>query len=203
MTEDGRHNEQQRESIKKRRNEAQRKFLDALEETSNVQIACRRAGIVRATVYRWLKFDAEFIKQFDLMKAHGREVVNDLAHSKLLQKLNEGYWPAIRHQLLYGHPDYLQKSSYEREQLQAEAKYKAYKEVMDFLHERNHPAFESDDFIKAIRDRALRGILGLDDDDEEEAEKFEKYPEGPNPAGPQNPPNQSDAEGKTPNAANG
>lgn len=60
-----------------------------------VQLACKRAGVSRATYYRWLKEDPKFAQECDEAFEKGRQSINDLAESKLIHKVNEGDMRAI------------------------------------------------------------------------------------------------------------
>ncbi len=60
-----------------------------------VQLACKRAGVSRATYYRWLKEDPKFALECDEALEEGRQSINDLAESKLIHRINEGDMRAI------------------------------------------------------------------------------------------------------------
>lgn len=77
-------------------------FLEKVEETHLIQVACQKVGISRATYYRWLEEDRGFAEKAKLAQFHGKEVVNDLAESKLITAIKNGerwaieFW--LRHQ---------------------------------------------------------------------------------------------------------
>lgn len=60
-----------------------------------VQLACKRAGVSRATYYRWLKEDSKFALEYDEALVKGIQSINDLAESKLIHRVNEGDMRAI------------------------------------------------------------------------------------------------------------
>lgn len=60
-----------------------------------VQLACKRAGVSRATYYRWLKEDPKFSLECDEALKKGQQSINDLAESKLIHRVNEGDMRAI------------------------------------------------------------------------------------------------------------
>ena len=60
-----------------------------------VQLACKHAGVSRATYYRWLKEDPKFALECEDALGKGIQSINDLAESKLIHKVNEGDMRAI------------------------------------------------------------------------------------------------------------
>jgi len=82
-----------------------------LSESGNISFACKRAGVSRETYYRWRKDSEEFTLKYDSAVSSGKEFVNDLAHSKLMQSINEGYFPAVKFQLMNCHDDYHPKKT--------------------------------------------------------------------------------------------
>lgn len=87
------------------------KVLEHLSESGNVSYACKRAGVSRDTYYRWRSEDEQFAYQADAAIGSGKEFVNDLAHTKLMQSINEGHFPAVRFQLINCHKDYHPKKT--------------------------------------------------------------------------------------------
>jgi len=88
----------------------QAKILECLAESGNVSYACKRVGISRETYYRWRDVD-EFAVASDEAIRDGKEFVNDLAHTKLMQSIQEGYFPAVKFQLVNCHDDYHPKKT--------------------------------------------------------------------------------------------
>ena len=72
------------------------KFLEALEATANVSAACKRSGIGRASVYRWLDEDTEFKKRYRIAMRHGREITTDFTENMLMKLVREGHFGAIK-----------------------------------------------------------------------------------------------------------
>lgn len=60
-------------------------------------MACKRAGINKATIYRWLKDDAAFKDRYDDSLRRGRETMVDHAESKLLKLIEKENLGAIRY----------------------------------------------------------------------------------------------------------
>lgn len=82
------------------------KLLEHLTESGNVSFACKRVGLERKTFYRWIEADADFSNEADTAIALGKSFVNDLAHTQLIRKMQEGDMQAVRLQLVSCHPDY-------------------------------------------------------------------------------------------------
>ena len=94
--------------IEQRISEQKQKVLEFLEESGNVSFACKRSGISRETYYRW-KEDAGFEAMADVAIDYGKSFVNDLAHTQLVRKIQEGDMQAIRFHLANCHDDYRSK----------------------------------------------------------------------------------------------
>ena len=97
-------------STVKRIRKQQAKILEYLAESGNVSYVCKRVGISRETYYRWRDED-EFAVVSDAAIRDGKEFVNDLAHTKLMQSIQEGYFPAVKFQLSNCHDDYHPKKT--------------------------------------------------------------------------------------------
>jgi hypothetical protein len=89
----------------------QDKVLEHLRESGNVSFACKRAGLSRETYYRWIKDNEDFAVKAQQSITDGKSFVNDLAHTKLMQSINEGYFPAVKFQLINCHDDYHPKKT--------------------------------------------------------------------------------------------
>lgn len=72
------------------------KFLDELENLPIVSVVCKRAGISKATIYRWIEDDADFKKKYDCSLKRGRETLVDHAESKLVKLVDKEVLGAIR-----------------------------------------------------------------------------------------------------------
>ncbi len=73
------------------------KLLDELENLPIVSVVCKRAGISKATIYRWLEGDTDFKKKYDRALKRGRERLVDHAESKLLKLIEKEQFCAIRY----------------------------------------------------------------------------------------------------------
>ena len=86
------------------------RFLDKLRKVPIVQVACEKSGISRNTVYRWLREDKEFAKEYAEAEAAGVEFVNDMSESQLLQLIKDRKFSAIRLWLTSNHKRFATKS---------------------------------------------------------------------------------------------
>ena len=81
-------------------------LLEQLKKTPIVQIACEKAGIGRATFYRWKAEDPTFAKAADEALFEGILLVNDLAESQLIGAVKDRNVQAIMYWLRHHHKDY-------------------------------------------------------------------------------------------------
>lgn len=96
-------------TIAKRQELEKSKLIDQLKKTPIIQIACEKAGIGRATYYRWLKDDPNFAESADNAIRHGSDLVNDMAESQLMAAIRERNLTAIIFWLKHHHPSYATK----------------------------------------------------------------------------------------------
>ena len=71
-------------------------FLEELSKTPIVSVVCQKVGLSRQTIYRWLSEDSKFKVQFNTAISRGRDSVNDLAESKLINKIRDDNMIAIQ-----------------------------------------------------------------------------------------------------------
>lgn len=90
-----------------------RQIIRQLQITPIPQFACERAGIARATYYRWRTNDVVFSRAADYAIEAGRFLVNDMAESQLIRQVKNGDGPAIRYWLSHNHPIYSKKYIHE------------------------------------------------------------------------------------------
>ena len=88
----------------------QESLLQELAKTPIVGTACQRAGISRATYYRWREESRDFEDEADFALAQGQDLINDLAESKLLQQIQDGHAWAIQLWLKRHHYRYMYKA---------------------------------------------------------------------------------------------
>ena len=86
---------------------AKKKLLEQLEKTPVIDYACQKVGVSRSTYYRWLNIDSEFKSNAINAEERGRLSVNDVAESKLIQKINDSDMRAITYWLESNHKKYI------------------------------------------------------------------------------------------------
>lgn len=82
------------------------KVLLELEKMPIVSVACKKAGIGRATFYRWCLESKAYSKLAKDAIAKGVSLINDLAESKLVDGIEDGDFNNIKYWLNNRHPDY-------------------------------------------------------------------------------------------------
>jgi len=87
----------------------QKQIIETLKTSPIVQIACQKAGISRATYYRWRKLDENFKKQTRKSIKEGCRFINDLAESQLISAIKDKNMTAIIFWLKNHHRDYTDK----------------------------------------------------------------------------------------------
>ena len=65
-------------------------MVENLERTPIIQALCEKVGITPATHYRWYKEDSEYAKKVDDALRGGKELVSDVAESKIITAIKEG-----------------------------------------------------------------------------------------------------------------
>jgi hypothetical protein len=83
-------------------------FLEQLEKTPVLQIACEKIGISRMTFHRW-KEDETFARQVKEAMSEGKGLINDLAISQLISSIKEKNLGAIKFWLEKNNPEYSNK----------------------------------------------------------------------------------------------
>lgn len=71
-----------------------------------VATACKKAGVSRATFYRWFMASKKYSKQAKAAIAKGVSLINDLAESKLVDGIEDGDFNNIKYWLNNRHPDF-------------------------------------------------------------------------------------------------
>ena len=92
--------------IEERQDKDKRAVVEALKEMPIIQVACKRAGIGRATYYRWKIEDSNFARECEAALREGIELVNDMSESQMVQLIKERKLPAINLWLKFNNPRY-------------------------------------------------------------------------------------------------
>lgn len=96
-------------TIEERQEKDKQNLLAILKEMPIVQIACKKAGISRATYYRWRKEDKNFLQQSEEAMAEGVDFINDLSEGQLVNLIREKSWPALAFWLRKRNPKFLDR----------------------------------------------------------------------------------------------
>ncbi|MDZ4785129.1 MAG: hypothetical protein SGJ02_03520 [bacterium] len=96
-------------TIEKRQTKNKGQLLEILRKTPIVQIACEKAGVGRATYYRWRKEDIRFAKVSDQALLDGSLLINDMAESQMMSAIKDKNMTAIIFWLKHHHPAYATK----------------------------------------------------------------------------------------------
>lgn len=95
--------------IDARKAREQASLLEQLKKMPIVQIACEKAGISRATYYRWRKEDPDFALSADEALHDGVALVSDIAESQLLTQIRDGNLGAVMYWLKHRNANYNNK----------------------------------------------------------------------------------------------
>lgn len=81
-------------------------LIEQLKRAPIIQIACEKAGVGRATLYRWKNEDPVFAKAVETAINEGKYLINDVAESQLISLLRDKNMTAIMYWLRHHHPEY-------------------------------------------------------------------------------------------------
>ncbi len=87
------------------------KIIEYLDEKPFLSHACKKSGVSRATVYRWMKDNIQFRNEIEGALSLGRKNMCDVAEASLFKKTADGDMPAIRFVLQNNEPRYIAKRS--------------------------------------------------------------------------------------------
>lgn len=89
-----------------RQEKIKERFIEEISKNSIKETACRKLNVPRSTIYRWMREDAEFSKNVKEATSIGNDIINDLAKSKLIEKINMGDSGMIKYHLSRRHHEY-------------------------------------------------------------------------------------------------
>jgi len=95
--------------IDARKAREQAMLLEQLRKMPIVQIACEKAGVSRATYYRWKKEDEKFAEAANEALQDGVTLVSDMAESQLLSQIRDNNLGAIMYWLKHRNSNYNNK----------------------------------------------------------------------------------------------
>lgn len=84
-------------------------LLEYLKKTPIIQMACEKAGISRATYYRWKSDNKKFAKEAEEAVDEGVALMNDFAESQLISSIRDKNMTAIIYWLKHRHKSYSTK----------------------------------------------------------------------------------------------
>src|SRR3989339_1693880 len=93
-------------TIEKRQEKDKQLLIETLKEPPIITAACKKAGIGRATYYRWRKEELPFLRQVETAMTEGFELINDLSEGQIISLIKEKKLPAITLWLRHHHPRY-------------------------------------------------------------------------------------------------
>ncbi|MDD5145196.1 MAG: phBC6A51 family helix-turn-helix protein [Candidatus Pacebacteria bacterium] len=129
-------------AIEKRQQKEKQLLLEQLRKTPIIQIACEKAGIGRATYYRWRNEDKEFAQEADKALTEGSLLINDMAESQLLSSIKDKNMTAIIFWLKHHHKAYtdrLEISTVKQEEPLTTEQEKLIQKALTILNENNEP----------------------------------------------------------------
>ena len=92
--------------VEQRQTKEKAALLEQLEKIPVVQVACAKAGMSRATYYRWLNDDPDFREKAERCKKLGVQMVNDMAESVLIGEIQAKNGKTARYWLEKHHSAY-------------------------------------------------------------------------------------------------
>jgi hypothetical protein len=95
--------------VDKRKEEDKKAVLEQLSKLPIIQIAVQKAGVSRATYYRWRIEDKKFAKNADEAINEGVQMINDLSESQLITAIRNNNFSAVRFWLMNRHRAYANK----------------------------------------------------------------------------------------------
>lgn len=94
-----------------RKKPKQAQILKELEKTPIMSAACKRAGLARSTMYRWMNEDEEFAEEVHNAMDIGADLVNDMAESQVINGIKEGKQGYVTFWLKHNHAKYKPRTS--------------------------------------------------------------------------------------------
>lgn len=82
------------------------KILGLLRENPNLQRACKKAGIARSTLYRWMEDDNSFRDDVRDAQEIGQDTMNDYVEAKLMENIQNNTQRSIEFYLRHNNPKY-------------------------------------------------------------------------------------------------
>lgn len=87
-------------------NKIRKMLIQELKKMPIVEVACKRVGIGRATIYRWKKEDKKFAEHINEAIHEGILLINDMAESQVISRIKDRDMSATKFWLKHHHPAY-------------------------------------------------------------------------------------------------
>jgi len=100
------HKKNNSKEVISRQEKIKERFIEEISKNSIKETACRKLNVPRSTIYRWMREDVEFSKKVKEATSIGNDIINDLAKSKLIEKINMGDSGMIKYHLSRRHHEY-------------------------------------------------------------------------------------------------
>jgi hypothetical protein len=98
-----------KKTIEKRLSGDKQKVLENLKQVPIISVACQKLGIGRSSFYRWRIEDKLFSREADKALSEGKQLINDLAESMLINAIKDQNMTGIIWWLRNNHPGYTNK----------------------------------------------------------------------------------------------
>lgn len=92
--------------IEERQEKDKQAIIEALKEMPMARVACKRAGVSRATYYRWRNEDKKFLQECYGAISIGIEAINEMSDSQLIALIGEKSLQAIKWWQQHNHERY-------------------------------------------------------------------------------------------------
>lgn len=93
-------------TIEERQDKDKQAIIEALKEMPIARVACKRAGVSRATYYRWRNEDKKFLQECYGAISIGIEAINEMSDSQLIALIGEKSLQAIKWWQQHNHERY-------------------------------------------------------------------------------------------------
>lgn len=93
-------------TIEERQEKDKQAVIEALKEMPIARVACKRAGVSRATYYRWRNEDRNFLQECLGAIDIGIEAINEMSDSQLIALIGEKSLQAIKWWQQHNHERY-------------------------------------------------------------------------------------------------
>lgn len=93
-------------TVEERQEKDKQALIEALKEMPIARVACKRAGVSRATYYRWRNDDKKFLQECYGAISIGIEAINEMSDSQLIALIGEKSLQAIKWWQQHNHERY-------------------------------------------------------------------------------------------------